>query len=110
MLPVDDPRVDEMRALGVQPVWLRVAEVIGVEVFLALWRILDAEATRNDDQVINPTLISYRRFLRHQRNRYIEALSAQGRTSAEIRARVAADLGETLYVSHIYRITRRAKG
>lgn len=102
-----DPRLDELRSLGVQAVWIRVAEVIGVDAFLATWRVLDAEGARNDDQVINPTLISYRQYLRYQRNRYIQTLDAQGLKRAQIRDRVAADLGERLYPTHIYRIARR---
>ena len=78
-----------------------------MDAFLATWRVLDAEGARNDDQGIHHTLINYRQYLRYQRNRYIKALDAQGRKRGSIRGRVAADLGEKLYPSHIYRIARR---
>jgi len=103
--PAADPRLAELRRMGLQRVWLDVAEVIGVDSFLVVWRIIDADpACSYDDTVLRVPMRLYRTYLRYQRDRYIEALSAQGITPSDIRIRLERQMGETLSEAHIRRI------
>lgn len=38
-----DPRLNEMREMGLQSVWIEVAEAIGVDAFLKMWWELDVD-------------------------------------------------------------------
>lgn len=106
--PAGDPRLDDLRRMGLPRVWLRVAETIGTDAFLATWRILDADpSTWHNETILRIRLRPYRSYLRYQRNRYIEALTAQGLKPDEIQRRLQRQLGET--VSHRH-ITRLGKG
>jgi hypothetical protein len=100
-----DPRLDELRTMGLQSVWLRIAAAVGVDAFLATWRILDAEpAFRSDDGGLDIRMRSFRSYLRFQRNRYIEALCSAGMTAKEIQDAVHRHLGERINIRHISRI------
>lgn len=100
-----DPRLDELRTMGLPAYWLRVAEAIGAEAFLQMWRILDAEPSiQGERSDLEMRLRPYRSYLRYQRNRYIEALCAAGLSVNEIQERVQADLCERISLRHISRI------
>lgn len=102
-----DPRLDELRRMGLPRVWLQVAEAIGVDAFLATWRILDADpATWHNETILRVRLRPYRSYLRYQRNRYIEALTAQGLKPDEIRQRLRKQLGEDVSHRHITRLAK----
>lgn len=104
-----DPRLDELQRMGLQRVWLDVAEAIGVDNMLTLWRILDADyAKKGADlgRVLVP-IRTYSTYLRYQRNRYIETLQAMSIPPAEIRDRVHRQLGEKLSMTHLYRILQK---
>lgn len=101
-----DPRFKELEQLGLQPVWLRVAEVTGVDVFLEIWRILSQEPHHATDggRLLVP-MRSYRNYLRFQRNRYIETLRNMGMSPRAIRRRVADQLGEQICLRQIERLS-----
>lgn len=100
-----DSRLDELAAMGLPAIWLRVATLLGFDAFLAMWRVLDSDPSlRGDDGLLQIKMRSYRSYLRFQRNRYIEALSRQGKTTAEIQERVKMDLLERISRRHILRI------
>lgn len=94
--------------MGLTRVWLRVAEEIGVDRFHQVWKILDEEFPEEvPGQGIRVWIRRYHSYLRYQRNRFIEALFAEGRTEAEIQARVREDLCEEISPRHISRLCRR---
>lgn len=102
-----DPRLDELRRMGLQRVWLEVAETIGVDNFLAMWRVLDVDpACGHAEGYLKITLKHYRSFLRYQRNRFIETLAAAGCTEDEIQVRLRAQLCETVSLRHIKRLAK----
>lgn len=105
-----DPRVDELRVMGLPAVWIRIAETIGFDPFLAAWRILDAEASvrSNKTEMIQPLLRPFRSYLRFQRNRYIEALAGRGLQPREIQEAIKRDLCERVSIRHVSRIARGA--
>lgn len=100
-----DPRLDELQRIGLKRVWLDVAEEIGVDAFLAMWRILDADdSSRHKEGFLQIHLKLYRSFLRYQRNRYIEALAGQGYKPVEIQKSLARQLREPVSLRHISRL------
>lgn len=100
-----DPRLNDLRRIGLQSVWLDVAEEIGVDAFMRIWRIIDAapECAYNDTALRVPIRM-YRVFLRFQRNQYIRELSGAGLSFSAIKRRVARQLGEQVSIRHIKRI------
>lgn len=98
--------MNELRGMGLPAVWLEIARQIGVDAFLAMWRLLDRARPEWSDRlgVIEVQLRPYQSYLRFQRNRYIETLHEQGRTPAEIHEALQATLGEVVSARHISRI------
>ncbi len=103
--PPRDPRLDDLRACGLQLGWIRVAEEIGVDATLTAWRILDADpASSIDGTTLRVPLRAWRTYLRYQRNRYITTLRDAGLSPHQVHRRLIQQLGERLSISHIRRI------
>jgi hypothetical protein len=105
-----DPRLAELRRMGMQHYWVEVAEAVGVDAFLAMWRIIDRQKSLQLDPAGSGSLVhlrSYDSYLRFQRNRWIECLAEAGVPTKEIRRRVAEQIGENLTERHIYRLRKR---
>jgi hypothetical protein len=102
----DDPRIAELRRVGLPRIWITAAQAIGYDAFMVLWRVL-MSAGHVDDRcrVVVP---NYARYVRYQRNQLIRQLVADGFDVDEIRERVAGATGETLTESHIRRAAARA--
>lgn len=102
-----DPRLNELYAMGLHGMWLEVAETIGVDNFLAMWRILDVHPSNYEDNGMKLIpMRRYKSYLRYQRNRYIEALDASGLSVQEIRDRLSKQLGEVISIRHISRLRK----
>lgn len=110
-----DPRLRELAAMGIAGYWMQVAEYIGVDAFLAMWRILDANrdnmpaAKCGGGSSLAPTLRTYSSYLRFQKNRFVETLAAQGVAPIEIKKRVEHQLNDTISMGHLYRITQKVR-
>ena len=103
-----DPRLNELREMGLQSEWLDVVEIIGVDAFLKIWRVLDRNQASidNNGRLLVP-LRRYSTFMRYQRNRYIETLNNAGIPYAEIREKLSSQLGEKISINHISRVINR---
>lgn len=96
-----DPRVAELRRVGLPRIWITIAQTIGFDAFLAAWQILMQHGHVDDrNRIVVPNL---QRYLRFQRNQLIRQLVAEGFGVDEVRERVAAATGENLSESHIRR-------
>ncbi|HLP99413.1 MAG TPA: hypothetical protein VK149_13330 [Sideroxyarcus sp.] len=104
-----DPRLDELNRMGLQRCWLDVAEEIGVDAFLRLWRRLDRAIEAKDDggRLLIP-IRKYKIYLKFQRNRYIEELDAQGVSPADIKRTLEKQLCEQISIRNISRILQKA--
>lgn len=102
----DDPRIDELRIVGIPRIWIRVARVIGFDAFVSMWQVL-MQATHVDQRsrVVVP---NYTRYLRFQRNRLIRQLVSEGHGVDEIREVVKQVTGEVVSESHIRHASRRS--
>ena len=100
--------------MGLPRTWLQVAEAIGVDAFLQMWRILDQDESmlvsghlRGAGMVIEVRLRPYRSYLRFQRNRYIETLAALKVPCATIREMLKRQLGEEISERHIFNLANK---
>ena len=105
-----DPReaalLDELDAMGLSSVMLQVAYTIGFDNFMAMWEILDRsyEALADNESGIYLRMQRLRAYKRYQRNRFIEALAAMGKTRQEIQVEVKDTLGEEVSERHTLRV------
>lgn len=103
-----DPRLDELSQMGLQRLWLVIAERIGVDNLLAMWRIIDADQSSiGDDGRLLVPIRSYSTFLRYQRNRYIESLDSMGLKPPEIQKKLKDQLCEQISIRHISRLIQQ---
>jgi len=106
-----DPRMAELAAMGLPDYWLKVADYLGFDAFLGMWRILDANELSipqfNGSNSMSPTLRRYSNYLRFQKNRFVETLAMQGVKPQEIQRRVKAQLCESISITHIQRIAQK---
>ncbi|MDD4927499.1 MAG: hypothetical protein PHF58_13475 [Methylotenera sp.] len=102
-----DPRLEELKQMGLQAVWIAVAEKIGIDNMLNAWQILDQDKTSVSDngRLLIP-LRSYSTYLRFQRNRYIESLSRMGLKPPAIKQIMSEQLGEKISIRHISRLSK----
>jgi hypothetical protein len=104
-----DPRMDELREMGVQQHWLKIAEEVGVDDFLKIWRILDREAQSYDScgngRLLVPMRL-YSTYLRYQRNRYINTLSCSGMPPSAIQKKLIEQLHEKISIRNISRVAK----
>lgn len=103
-----DPRLDEMKQMGLQRVWLDVAEAIGVDNTLRAWRIIDADSSSIGEagRLLVP-LRSYSTYLRYQRNQYIQTLADNGLKPPEIQKILKDHLCEQISIRHISRLVQK---
>lgn len=115
LAPIDeknrrDPRFAELEKIGIPTVWLRIAERVGFDTWLDVWRMLsDDESVRHDGGARLPKLRCYSAYSRYQRNRYICSLAKQGMPLRVIQELLRKNLREFLDITNIQRISKRAK-
>ncbi|WP_311434937.1 hypothetical protein [Herbaspirillum huttiense] len=108
-----DPRVAELYTMGMQGYWLVVADYLGMDKFLGMWRLLDSieasipKGKRSGAMAL--MLRPYANFERFQKNRYVATLVADGHSPKEIQAIVKRDLKENMTISNIGRLARKHK-
>lgn len=99
--PARDPRLAELRRMGLSRTWLAVAASVGFDIFMIIWRSLAADdALDGRNRVVVPRLATYYRY---QRNQLIRTLSADGMEPGDIRTMLLRETGESLSISHIRR-------
>ncbi len=90
--------------------WVMVAETVGFDTFLTLWRRISADASLlHDGGQRMPKLRSYEAWTRRERDRYIIELSRQGKSAAEVARAVARNWREHLDPKHVAKIMRSAR-
>lgn len=103
-----DPRLDDLRAARLGPVWLRVAERIGFEAFMQVWQTLSSFPGVGDDRnrVYVPCI---EKFLATQRNLLMRELIAQGLSSTQIRQELVRRLGAAPALNTITKAMSRVR-
>ncbi len=102
-----DPRVEELRQLGLGPVWVRVAETIGYETFIAAWAVMSANREfmdgRNRITIPDISLLHI-----YQRNLAVRSLARRGFRPRQIRDEMLRSAGLALSPYQIQHIIRDA--
>jgi len=98
-----DPRVADFRRAGLPRIWVEIAELVGYEQFIGLWRIL-TDADEYHDNAGRVRLPSMGPYYRHLRNEWIRSLLAEGAEPVEIQCLMRRQMGHTLSISSIQRI------
>lgn len=104
-----DISLDELREMGIHLRWLRIADEIGIPAFLTVWRLLDEDPPNTPGSTVYVSMPRFTRYLRFQRNCYIESLASEGCTSLDIKKRIRADLREEVSVRLIDRVKEAAR-
>jgi len=102
-----DHRLDELKNIGLSSRWLDIAEAIGFDSFMTLWSILDRENLQSGDrgrEAVRVRIPQMRLYFRYQRNRLIQTLADNGRTTSQIRLIIMDETGESISLRHIDRI------
>lgn len=98
----------DLHALRLQRHWLEIAVLIGVENFIAMWRVLCQEVdSRGDSQRIY--IPRFSKYLRLQRNRVIMTLRSEGKKPKTIRKEYKAVTGQDVSIAHIWKIINQGK-
>jgi len=100
--------LDELRRMGLAEMWLEVSELVGPDRFVRIWECIDRHASE-DYGNLRIRIPRFRRFLRYQRNRYIQTLARSGCSAPEIQRRLERELGESLHVEHVRKLVYRLR-
>jgi hypothetical protein len=101
-----DPRLAELRRVGLPQPWPRVAAVIGFDAFMTLWQALaTVDVAGSRDRVVMPKLSTY---MRYQRNQLMRSLAAEGLDLDQIRQHLTTITSDVPTTSHIRRILDEA--
>ncbi len=100
-----DPRLGELERIGISQWILDLADELGVDAALTIWRRLSHESGE-DHRVSVPRWSTYLRF---QRNHFIASLDAQGHPPEVIRELLVTALCESLSLVSIKRIVSRLR-
>ncbi|AOZ48866.1 hypothetical protein BKX93_01880 [Chromobacterium vaccinii] len=91
--------------MGMHHCWQKVAAEIGMDAFLAMWRILDAEEQwRHPKGGLELTLRRYRSYEHYQRDTYIRQLAGQGLSFNAVRIRLSEALDVVLETKRVKEI------
>ena len=103
-----DPRLLQLREIGLNATMQKIAAEIGVDNFLRMWSILDAdEALRSDSGALVVRLRSFKAWQRNERIRFVKALAHDGQCDKSIQKRVANQFDENLHPTYISRLKRK---
>ena len=104
--PAADPRLKELRRVGLPQPWPRVAALLGYDDFMRLWQALaTVDNLGGRDRVVWPKLSTY---LRYQRNLFMRTLAADGHSVEQIRDQLGAITSDVPSLSHIKRLIDEA--
>ena len=101
-----DPRLQELRAMGLTRAWRNVAQAVGFEAFLTTWRILASDDSVRDDRsrVFVPC---FGTFLRFQRNLLIRTMLDEGHKPNQINEALHKCGFDPLSPARIKRLSKR---
>lgn len=107
--PEKDPRLQQLREIGLNHIWQEVAGAIGYDNFIKMWQILDGhDEIRRPDGAILTALRAYRAQKRYQRDRFGVLIKRKFGNAAAVE-RVERQMCEKVGSSHISRVAQRVK-
>lgn len=90
-----DPRIEQLEDMGLRRTFIDVAEAIGFDAFMTMWRIFSADESFRDQgpSAMRIVMRPFSAWERYQRNKYIEHLMASGLSDREVMDRLARQCG-----------------
>ena len=98
-----DPRIEQLRDMGIGKIWIRFATVAGYEAFMALWVII------GKDESIRIRMPPFSKYKRFQRNQRIRELFELGVRRELIKKDIKKTLCEDVSLRHIDRLCAKCK-
>lgn len=92
-----------LHKIGMHLRWITLAQRIGMDAFLEMWRAVDEDETRTGTSILI-SIPRLSRFTRFQRNQFIMALACDGFDHEAIRRQVWQVLHEEISLRHIARV------
>ena len=110
-VPLSDPRMRELKQMALPSVWMSIAELVGFESFISLWKILDENfKPKYHRNCIRVDMPGFSRFERYQRNGYIRRVFTEtGLKAKHLRNVIKNDMGVELSVRQIDRIIQKVR-
>lgn len=107
-----DPRIGQLEIMGLPRIFIDVAEAIGFEAFMAMWKIFDGDPSLREQgpSAMRIVMRPFGAWERYERNRYVEHLFASGLTDAEVMQRLETQLGTELHDSSMRRLRLKTAG
>jgi len=108
----NDPRLNDLRSIGISQKLFAVAEVVGFDYFIEIWKIFDQEnlnRSRCSSVDVRIGIPRFRSYLLFQRNKYIAALADEGYSTKEISRILKKELCDSVSLRHISRIVSKSK-
>lgn len=104
----NDPRLQQLREIGLNHIWLRVAKEIGYDNFVKMWRILDEyDEIKKEHGAISTNIRAYRAQQRYQRDRFFILAKHHSGKVKSARQKTQKQMCETVGISHISRVEKR---
>lgn len=103
-----DPRLAELREMGMHPLWIIVAASIGWDAFVRQWEVFSANMDMLDgrNRITLPSIDTYRRF---QRNQTIRSMLRAGKAPKTISEELRKIDIATPELTTLRRMKRRMK-
>lgn len=100
-----DPRIEELRQMGLNPAWTLVADAIGYEAFIAAWTVMSANRDFMDgrNRITIPDISMLHLY---QRNLLVRDLARRGFNHRQIRNEMLRTTGLALTQWQIQHIIR----
>ena len=73
-----DPRISQLKKMGLDWKWIKIAENIGFDAFLNMWTLM-SDLFDDDRSCIRASIPHVKKLIRFQRNMLIQNLHAQGK-------------------------------
>lgn len=98
---LSDPRMAELRLLKLPESWITIAEKIGIDNFLLVWKLLDEESEEHKTYIP-----AFSKYIKLQRDLTIKQLSREGHNVVEIKDILKKKMNINIERSQIYRTIR----
>jgi len=99
-----DPRIEELREEGISWQWIAIADAIGYDNFIMMWRMVSGFDHNPYSSMVRIFIPHSRKLDKIQRNRFIATMSRENKSTDEIMERLKNELNCGLKRKQICRI------
>jgi len=103
-----DPRISQLKKMGLDWKWIRIAESMGFDSFLQMWTMM-SELFDNDRSCIRASIPHVKKLIRFQRNMVINELHSQGHDIQYIHDEIQTIYGISMQLNTIKAVLNTSK-